>query len=121
MVQGDQWPQRVLIVEGIETEHVSLPKRQHRYITLLEEIRVPLTVAAEAFGTHTYVLESVTDALGNLDTYLPLRRLQSMETHLSSLTLKLVALSVFLIAPLWLSRVAGPKDLLLFSSVPMLL
>ncbi|KAH9178805.1 hypothetical protein EDB89DRAFT_1928552 [Lactarius sanguifluus] len=43
------------VVEGIETEQLS-------------QVRVPLTVSAEAFGVHTYVLESVTDALGNLET-----------------------------------------------------
>jgi len=55
------------IVEGIETEHVSLPETSVPLYNSPQEIRVPLTVVAEAFGTHTYVLESVTDALGNLE------------------------------------------------------
>ena len=55
------------IVEGIETEHVSPTEPSHPLNNPAQEVRVPLTVSAEAFGTHTYVLESVTDALGNLE------------------------------------------------------
>jgi nucleoporin POM152 len=52
-------------VEGIETEQVSLTEPSR---PLPQEVLVPLTVSAEAFGVHTYVLESVTDALGNLES-----------------------------------------------------
>jgi nucleoporin POM152 len=55
------------IVEGIATEHVSLTEPSRPLYSPPQEVRVPLTVSAEAFGIHTYVLESVTDALGNLE------------------------------------------------------
>ena len=55
------------IVEGIVTEHVSSTEPSHPSYSPPQEVRVPLTVSAEAFGIHTYVLESVTDALGNLE------------------------------------------------------
>jgi nucleoporin POM152 len=55
------------IVEGIETEHASPPETSTPSYSSPQEVRVPLTVSAEAFGIHTYVLESVTDALGNLE------------------------------------------------------
>ena len=54
------------VVEGIETEDLSRPDTSTLH-NLPQEVRVPLTVSAEAFGVHTYVLESVTDALGNLE------------------------------------------------------
>ncbi|KAI9512489.1 hypothetical protein F5148DRAFT_1162138 [Russula earlei] len=53
------------VVEGIQTEHASPSESSPPSYNSPQEIRVPLTVTAEAFGTHTYVLESVTDALGN--------------------------------------------------------
>lgn len=56
------------VVEGIETEELSRPDASTRLHNPPQEVRVPLTVSAEAFGVHTYVLESVTDALGNLET-----------------------------------------------------
>lgn len=55
------------IVEGIETERVSSTEPSQPSYNPPQEVRVPLTVSAEAFGIHTYVLESVTDALGNLE------------------------------------------------------
>jgi nucleoporin POM152 len=55
------------IVEGIETEYVSSTEPSHPLYHPAQEVHVPLTVSAEAFGIHTYVLESVTDALGNLE------------------------------------------------------
>ena len=55
------------IVEGIEIEHVSSTEPSHPSYNPPQEVRVPLTVSAEAFGIHTYVLESVTDALENLE------------------------------------------------------
>ena len=54
------------IVEGIETD-VSLTEPSRPLYSPPQEIRVPLTVSVEAFGIHTYVLESVADALGNLE------------------------------------------------------
>jgi nucleoporin POM152 len=54
------------IVEGIETD-VSLAEPSRPLYSPPQEIRVPLTVSVEAFGIHTYVLESVADALGNLE------------------------------------------------------
>lgn len=56
------------VVEGIETEHVSPTEPSRPLYNLPQEVLVPLTVSAEAFGVHTYVLESVTDALGNLES-----------------------------------------------------
>ncbi|KAH9081740.1 hypothetical protein EDB83DRAFT_2334467 [Lactarius deliciosus] len=57
------------VVEGIETEQLSRSDTSTPLQTSPpQEVRVPLTVSAEAFGVHTYVLESVTDALGNLET-----------------------------------------------------
>jgi nucleoporin POM152 len=56
------------IVEGIETEHVSVTEPSRPLHNPPQEVLVPLTVSAEAFGVHTYVLESVTDALGNLES-----------------------------------------------------
>jgi len=55
------------IVEGIETEYTSPPETSTSLYNSPQEVRVPLTVSAEAFGIHTYVLESVTDALGNVE------------------------------------------------------
>ncbi|KAI0001714.1 hypothetical protein BJV77DRAFT_1075828 [Russula vinacea] len=62
------------IVEGIETD-VSLAEPSRPLYSPPQEIRVPLTVSVEAFGIHTYVLESVADALGNLE-YLSCRSLR---------------------------------------------
>ena len=59
------------IVEGIETERLSRPETSTPLYNSPQEVRVPLTVSAEAFGVHTYVLESVTDALGNLEQLSP--------------------------------------------------
>ena len=56
------------IVEGIETEQASPTEPSRPSYNLPQEVLVPLTVSAEAFGVHTYVLESVTDALGNLES-----------------------------------------------------
>ncbi|KAI0756262.1 hypothetical protein C8Q80DRAFT_1092612 [Daedaleopsis nitida] len=56
-------------IEGPEHEHHSTDERRvsngagQRAPT---EVRVPLTVVLDALGTHKYVLESVTDALGNV-------------------------------------------------------
>ena len=55
------------VVEGIETEELSRTDTSTPLHNPPQEVRVPLTVSAEAFGVHTYVLESVTDALGNLE------------------------------------------------------
>jgi nucleoporin POM152 len=55
------------IVEGIETERASPTETSPPSYSSPQEVRVPLTVSAEAFGLHTYVLESVTDILGNLE------------------------------------------------------
>jgi nucleoporin POM152 len=55
------------IVEGIETERASPTETSTPVYNPPQEVRVPLTVSAEAFGIHTYVLESVTDALGNIE------------------------------------------------------
>ena len=56
-------------IEGPEHEHQSTDDRRvpgslgQRAPT---QVRVPLTVLLDALGTHTYTLESVTDALGNV-------------------------------------------------------
>ncbi|KAI0308121.1 hypothetical protein B0F90DRAFT_1807411 [Multifurca ochricompacta] len=55
------------VVEGIETEHISRSEPLTSSYNSPQEVRVPLTVSAEDFGVHTYVLESVTDAIGNLE------------------------------------------------------
>ena len=55
------------VVEGIENEELPRPDTSTPLHNPPQEVRVPLTVSAEAFGVHTYVLESVTDALGNLE------------------------------------------------------
>ncbi|KAI0274973.1 hypothetical protein BC834DRAFT_839954 [Gloeopeniophorella convolvens] len=54
------------VVEGIESGHIS-DSEPSTPTSSPQEVRVPLTVSAEAFGAHIYVLESVTDALGNVE------------------------------------------------------
>ena len=56
-------------IEGPEHEHQSAEDR--RVSSTLgqrapTQVRVPLTVVLDALGTHKYVLDSVTDALGNV-------------------------------------------------------
>lgn len=57
------------MVEGIEggETHLSGPNRRPFGIASRgpEQLSVPLTVSLDALGSHSYVLESVTDALGN--------------------------------------------------------
>lgn len=54
------------VVEGIEAGHESHSEPSETHSAAAQEIQVPLTVSAEALGTHTYVLESVVDAIGNM-------------------------------------------------------
>lgn len=54
------------LVEGIQdegTQHSETSKTP-TFWPAPQQIRIPLTVSAEALGTHIYALESVTDALG---------------------------------------------------------
>ncbi len=60
-------PREYFVVEGIETEQLSYSDTSTPLHHPPQEVRVPLTVSVEAFGVHTYVLESVTDALGNME------------------------------------------------------
>ncbi|KAI0778735.1 hypothetical protein BD413DRAFT_465706 [Trametes elegans] len=56
-------------IEGPEHEHPMHPSDDRRVSSgqrVPTQVKVPLTVLLDALGTHTYVLESVTDALGNV-------------------------------------------------------
>ena len=57
------------MVEGIEGgDTTSSPANRRRAVSTNrkpEQLSVPLTVSLDALGKHSYVLESVTDALGN--------------------------------------------------------
>ncbi|KAI0828950.1 hypothetical protein BC628DRAFT_1533561 [Trametes gibbosa] len=58
-------------IEGAEHEHQTHSEEERRVSSVLGQraptrVKVPLTVVLDALGTHTYVLESVTDALGNI-------------------------------------------------------
>ncbi|KAI0660622.1 hypothetical protein C8Q70DRAFT_976905 [Cubamyces menziesii] len=58
-------------IEGAEHEHQSRTEDDRRVSTVVGQrgptrVKVPLTVVLDALGTHTYTLESVTDALGNV-------------------------------------------------------
>ncbi|THH13470.1 hypothetical protein EW146_g6752 [Bondarzewia mesenterica] len=54
-------------VEGIEGGHVDRPDGSRPSIAAAQDVYIPLTVSAEALGTHIYALESVMDNLGNVD------------------------------------------------------
>ncbi|THH33416.1 hypothetical protein EUX98_g778 [Antrodiella citrinella] len=61
------------MVEGIEEETKKQSQDEGRRaagagLKAAQQLTVPLTISLDALGTHTYVLESVTDALGNLVT-----------------------------------------------------
>ncbi|PCH34046.1 hypothetical protein WOLCODRAFT_130155 [Wolfiporia cocos MD-104 SS10] len=58
------------MVEGIEKPGHSHQEEERALAGTLgqrspEDLRIPLTVTLDALGTHTYVLESITDAIGN--------------------------------------------------------
>lgn len=57
-------------IEGAEHERHAHSDDDRRLSTIGQraptQVRVPLTVVLDALGTHTYSLESVTDALGNV-------------------------------------------------------
>lgn len=61
------------LVEGIQDERSqhSETSKPPTFWPAPQQIRVPLTVSAEALGTHVYALESVTDALGNVESVAP--------------------------------------------------
>ncbi|KAI0321354.1 hypothetical protein OF83DRAFT_1168509 [Amylostereum chailletii] len=58
------------MVEGIEDGYVA----HNSPYPAPQTVRVPLTVSAGALGTHTYTLESVVDALGNIENVAPSSR-----------------------------------------------
>ncbi|KAA1467945.1 hypothetical protein DENSPDRAFT_877716 [Dentipellis sp. KUC8613] len=55
------------VVEGIEGSHTDNHGSASPAHSAPQDIHVPLTVSADALGTHVYVLEAVTDALGNIE------------------------------------------------------
>ena len=66
------------MVEGIEEEtRMQKPSQDEGRrvagagLKAPQQLTVPLTIALDALGTHTYILESVTDALGNMVTVAP--------------------------------------------------
>ncbi|KAI0049256.1 hypothetical protein FA95DRAFT_1571322 [Auriscalpium vulgare] len=61
------------VVEGIESSHVDGASHSgsSSLYPAAQDVHVPLTLSAEALGTHTYVLESLTDALGNVENLAP--------------------------------------------------
>ena len=57
-------------IEGAEQEEIVHSSDEHRISRIGQRapthVKVPLTVVLDALGTHSYVLESVTDSLGNV-------------------------------------------------------
>ena len=53
-------------VEGIQEGHATQTDGIHSSYAAAQDVHVPLTVSADALGTHTYALESVMDGLGNV-------------------------------------------------------
>lgn len=66
-INGRQEPFMVEGIEGDDHVHVGDGRRlQSTGRRAPQQLAVPLTVTLDALGTHTYVLESVSDALGNV-------------------------------------------------------
>ncbi|KAI0068080.1 hypothetical protein BV25DRAFT_515842 [Artomyces pyxidatus] len=56
------------VVEGIEPVHADGSDSLMGAVGAPQHVQVPLTLSAESLGKHTYVLESVMDALGNVES-----------------------------------------------------